>query len=164
MRGACAAVLFSCVACGEVRLNEVMASNSSILADEDGDFSDIDFLRFVALADWRFFVPDAAGSAEFEGRLYSPCTVPLTLETDAFGDGRVLKVSRPARGYANWRATHFSLAEQCDPLVSDPLAKGADGVENLLRYALGLGRLVDVGSYLPQFRRHGTRSFSASGS
>ena len=114
-----------------------------------------DFLRFVALADWRFYVPDDAGPVTFEGRRYALCGVPLTLETVAAGSGRRLKIARPAHGYARWRASQFTRAEQCDPAVSGPLAKGSDGVENLMRYALGLDRGAAVEPHGPRWVREG---------
>ncbi|HWQ92480.1 MAG TPA: hypothetical protein VN673_12480 [Clostridia bacterium] len=109
-----------------------------------------DFTRFIALADWHFYVPDINGSVISEGQRYSPCGVPLTIGTVAQGKGRILKIMRPAHGYARWCATYFSLAEQNDPAVSGPLARGADGVENLMRYALGLDRTASINPYLPQ--------------
>lgn len=109
-----------------------------------------DFTRFVALADWRFYLADAAGTELFEGRPYSSCAVPLRLETVTCGGGRILKIARPGSGYPKWYADHFTLAEQSDPSVSGPLAKGSDGVANLMRYALGLDRDTPAEAFLPQ--------------
>jgi autotransporter-associated beta strand protein len=114
-----------------------------------------EFTRFVALADWRFYVPDASGGVAFEGQTYSPCAVALDIGTVPFGGGRILKVARPAHGYAAWRAAHFTLAERADPAVSGPLAAGGDGVAYLLRYALGADRTAPVAPFLPRFGRSG---------
>jgi autotransporter-associated beta strand protein len=111
----------------------------------------------VVGADWRFFVPDADGSELFENQTWGPC--PVAFDVGVTNGGvlrKVLKFSRvPARGYAAWRAAHFSLAERADAAVSDPLAVGADGVANLLRYALGAGRDAPITPYLPHFERAG---------
>ena len=112
-----------------------------------------DFTRWIALASWRFFVPDPYGGEVFEGQTYAPCPVALDLSTVAAGTGRTLKISRPAHGYAAWCAERFTLAERMDAAVSGPLAVDADGVANLLRYALGAGRTEPITPYLPRLDR-----------
>jgi hypothetical protein len=53
--------------------------------------------------------------------------------------------------YSDWAQLHFSPAELADSEVSGPDAvTGEDGVTNLLRYALGLGRDTPVTASLPQ--------------
>ncbi|HRU70212.1 MAG TPA: CotH kinase family protein [Kiritimatiellia bacterium] len=112
-----------------------------------------DFTRWIALASWCFFAPDPYGSETFEGQTYAPCPVALDLSTVAVGTGRRLKISRPAHGYAAWCAERFTLAERLDAAVSGPLAVDADGVANLLRYALGAGRAEPITPYLPRLDR-----------
>jgi len=115
--------------------------------------SSVDFTRWIALASWHFFVPDPYGTEVFEGQTYAPCPVALDLSTVTVGSGRMLKISRPAHGYAAWCAEWFTLAERTDVAVSGPLAVGADGVANLLRYALGAGRTELITPYLPRLDR-----------
>jgi hypothetical protein len=131
-----------------------------VLPPEDGyvlggfaTASSADFTRWIALASWHFFVPDPYGTEVFEGQTYAPCPVALNLSTVAAGSGRILKISRPTHGYAAWCAEWFTLAERTDVAVSGPLAVGADGVANLLRYALGAGRTEPITPYLPRLDR-----------
>lgn len=65
---------------------------------------------------------------------------------DIFVDRQAL----PPSGFAGWQQGEFSETELADPDVSGPLAdpEGA-GIENLLRYALGLGRYDDYREALP---------------
>ncbi len=116
--------------------------------------SEADFTRFVALAEWRFYVPDVNGDVMFEDSAYAACPVALNIGTvPAAGGGRLLMISRPSHGYAAWCAANFTLAERTDAAVCGPLAKGADGMENLMRYALGLDRDTPSAPYLPQLGR-----------
>ena len=131
-----------------------------VLPPEDGyvlggfaTASSVDFTRWIALASWHFFVLDPYGTEVFEGQTYAPCPVALNLSTVAAGSGRMLKISRPTHGYAAWCAEWFTLAERTDVAVSGPLAVGADGVANLLRYALGAGRTEPITPYLPRLDR-----------
>ncbi len=53
--------------------------------------------------------------------------------------GRKLRISARS-GFARWQEEHFSPSELADPAISGPTVEGFDGISNLLRYALGLGR------------------------
>ncbi len=53
--------------------------------------------------------------------------------------------------FLSWRVTNFTTAELADPNVSGPLAiYGADGLSNLLKYALGLPPKTEITFGLPQ--------------
>lgn len=62
--------------------------------------------------------------------------------------------SEPAdemHGYAAWAATVFTADELADPETSDPDAVyGADGISNLMKYALGLDPHEDGTAALPE--------------
>lgn len=62
----------------------------------------------------------------------------------------LIEVAAP-RSYAEWRALHFSPAEQADDAVSGPDADlTGEGVSNLLRYAIGLSPREPALAALPK--------------
>ena len=65
-----------------------------------------------------------------------------------------IRVPSDAAGeYAFWQARHFTLAELADPAVAGPFADAdGDGLENLLKHALGLDLFENAATALPDLR------------
>jgi hypothetical protein len=66
--------------------------------------------------------------------------------------GRELLISG-VDSFARWQEEHFGAEELADPEVSGPAATGPDGLSNLLRYALGLGRESPLAERRPELTR-----------
>lgn len=122
-----------------------------------GFFTDVadDFLAAVTDANWLFYVRDAMGEMMHDGQNYSLVSQPdlFAISTEPyeadFGagvvTGRILKLAYDAApqpaGFAAWQQDMFTPEELADAEVSGPLADPDNsGIQNLLRYALGLGR------------------------
>ena len=106
----------------------------------------------VAAANVRVFVPDPAGSTEFNGATWTE-THQFTLATRTansplggdFETVRMLELRTgndlPPTRFAAWRARYFpDPADRADDVISGPAATpSGDGLGNLLAYALGVG-------------------------
>lgn len=113
----------------------------------------VDLEGAMAAAGVNLWVEDRAGGVVHGGLRYRQATVADAVEwavvtrTVDLGAGLVgvktveVRVGGTPATYAQWRNLHFAdPADRDDPAVSGPLANPAgDGVNNLLRYAHGLG-------------------------
>jgi len=107
------------------------------------------------------YSPDAAGTNEYGGAQWSLRTDAQVVAAPAavnFGGspmrGRVVEVrlgASPA-SFGAWRAASFTNeADRVNASVSGPLATPyGDGVQNLMRYALGIGRDVSASERFPR--------------
>jgi hypothetical protein len=109
------------------------------------------------------YSPDPAGDHWFDGRAWSANSaaaitrIPLEADPEDGPGGRVLEIRFDGAplDYEAWRAATFAgAAEFADPAVSGHgAAPFADGMANLLRFALGIAGGDDVHGRLPALRR-----------
>jgi len=96
-------------------------------------------------------VPGADAICLFDESLAFTGTVAIDSPRDALF---VQEEPASVQFYAAWKEGQFSPAEREDESISGPRSEpGGDGLSNLLRYALGLGRNEPAGEHLPRLRR-----------
>ncbi|MEN8693603.1 MAG: hypothetical protein ABF334_02240, partial [Akkermansiaceae bacterium] len=103
----------------------------------------------IATAQIRVFSADLSGGHEFEGQIWRPIqgfslkVAEASLGQPApFSQVRILELTNESDtlgSFAAWQMATFSAAELVDPAISGSLASPfGDGLNNLLRYALGV--------------------------
>ena len=120
-----------------------------------------DFLASVSGATWRVYIADPTGPQTFRGvnyRVYDGATTWTTRTEEVVADfpdgtvtGRILVLAFTSTPFQRWQDNYFSAAELADETISGPLADPENtGVQNLYRYAAGLGRYNDPAPALPR--------------
>lgn len=111
--------------------------------------SSVNLESAIATAQIRVFSADLSGGHEFEGQIWRPIqgfslkVAEASLGQPApFSQVRILELTNESDtlgSFAAWQMATFSAAELVDPAISGSLASPfGDGLNNLLRYALGV--------------------------
>jgi autotransporter-associated beta strand protein len=129
---------------------------------EGGIFTDsaADFAAALAAAQLRVFVRDALGAVLHQGQTYSAYdgaigyelqSIPMTRSFDGQTvDGRATRLLFEMT-FEDWRRQQFSPDELEQIALSGALADaGQSGMNNLMRYALGLGRDEEIAGRIPR--------------
>lgn len=129
--------------------------------------SSADLDHALATAAIRVFSADLAGVHQFNGQSWSPVSEFELTSVEAnlgqpvpFSKVRILELTNGRNAsstFTAWQQATFSVAELADPAISGPLASPfGDGVNNLLRYALGVPSGEDALSDLPKLSSDGS--------
>ncbi len=115
----------------------------------------IDLAAALNATEVRLLIPDPAGNVTHIGETYRTALPAdlLTWSVVSSPEGNTIEVlqSGTPANYSEWRNLHFSdPADRASNAVSGPLATGADGVQNLIRHAHGVGPAEPVLSLLPR--------------